>query len=218
MLDQRPVTHIIKGNFVWDLPRLSGNVRTTRALGLVLNDWKLAGVWTAQTGQDYVAGFTYAAGGAAINLTGSPDYAARIRILGDPGSGCSDDPLRQFNTAAFAGPLAGSDGLESGTGYLKGCFQSAVDMSLSRMIRVGGAKNVQLRFDVFNLFNEARVTGRNTTMNLSSPSDPVNATNLPFDAAGNVIDARARPNGAGFGVANLYQTPRSVQLQLRFGF
>jgi hypothetical protein len=52
-------------------------------------------------------------------------------------------------------------------------------------------------------------------MNLTSPSDPSTITNLPVDAAGNVIAARAKPNGAGFGVATDYQPPRSVQLQAR---
>jgi hypothetical protein len=46
----------------------------------------------------------------------------------------------------------------------------------------------------------------------------VTITNLPYDSAGNVIPTRARPNGAGFGVATDYQPPRSVQFQARFSF
>ena len=48
-----------------------------------------------------------------MNITGSPDYGGRVRIVGDPGSGCSSDMYRQFNAAAFQGPLTNSDGLES---------------------------------------------------------------------------------------------------------
>jgi hypothetical protein len=77
---------------------------------------------------------------------------------------------------------------------------------------------VQLRVDMFNAPDAAIVTGRNTTVALSSPNDPVTATNLPFDAAGNLIVARSLPRGAGFGVANAYQAPRSVQAQIRFSF
>jgi hypothetical protein len=66
--------------------------------------------------------------------------------------------------------------------------------------------------------NSATVTGRNTTMNLTDPSDPVRTTNLPFDAAGNLIPARAMARSTGFGVANNYQAPRLVQLQIRFSF
>ena len=42
--------HNFKGNFVWDLPDLQASGSTTKALGLVLNDWQLSGVWTAATG------------------------------------------------------------------------------------------------------------------------------------------------------------------------
>ena len=64
----------------------------------------------------------------------------------------------------------------------------------------------------------AIVTGRQTTMNLASPADPMTITNLPYDASGNLIDSRSKPRGAGFGVANAYQAPRSVQAQVRFSF
>jgi hypothetical protein len=71
---------------------------------------------------------------------------------------------------------------------------------------------------VFNALNLAAITGRNTTMNMASPSTPTTITNLPYDAAGNVIDSRSRPRGAGFGVATAYQTPRAIQLTARFNF
>ena len=102
---------------------------------------------------------------------GSPDYGARVNVIGDPGGGCSSDPLRQFNTAAFSGPLPGSLGLESGNGYLRGCFISQLDLAIARTIRLGvGSSSVQLRLDVFNLFNQAAVTNRNTTMQMASPA------------------------------------------------
>ena len=110
-------------------------------------------------------------------------------------------------------------GLESSADYLRGCFTSVLDLSIARNIRLGGSRNIQLRADMFNAPNSAIITGRNAQMNLQSPSDPVNATNLPFDpATGNVVPARALPRGAGFGVANAYQNPRTIQLQVRFSF
>ena len=157
-------------------------------------------------------------GGGNQNLTGSPDYGARVYVVGDPGNGCSDDPLRQFNTAAFTGPAVGSVGLESGNDYLTACFISALDLAIRRNIRLGGSRVIELRVDMFNAFNQAGITGRNTTMNLTSPSDPTTITNLPFNPDGTVIDARSRPRGAGFGVATGYQDPRTVQLQIRFSF
>jgi hypothetical protein len=209
---------VMRANFVWGLPKLVSTDPTLKKIGYVVNDWQLSGVWSGRTGQAYSIAYSYQSGGGNVNLTGSPDYGARVNIVGSPGSGCSADPLRQFNTAAFIGPAPGSVGLDSGAGYLRGCFSSTLDLSIARSIRIGGSRSIQLRADVFNAPNLAGITARNTTMNLNSPSDPRTITNLPFDANGNVIAARAVPNGAGFGVATAYQNPRSVQLQIRFMF
>jgi hypothetical protein len=213
-----PQAHIIKANFVWDMPDVRSGTGMMKAVGMIANGWQLAGIWTAATGSAYAIGYSYNNGGGNVNLTGSPDYGGRIRIVGDTGSGCSDNVYSQFNVAAFQGPLPGSVGLESGNNYLKGCFQSALDLSLQRTINVGGGRAIQLRADVFNAFNEARITGRNTTVNFVNPSDPVTATNLPYDANGNLVASRSLPRGAGFGVANAYQAPRQIQLQIRFRF
>ena len=129
--------------------------------------------WSSTTGSSPASGSapraapipscqSYQTGNANVNLTGSPDFAPRIRIVGDPGKGCSSDPYRQFNTAAFQGPLVGSVGLESGNGYLFGCFSSVLDLSIARNIRLGGSRTLQLRVDMFNAPNAAGVTGRNT--------------------------------------------------------
>jgi hypothetical protein len=225
-----PTKHVIKGNFVWDLPDLKLNTPAWKAVGLLINDWQLSGVWTASTGGipvsqnnpsggAYNVAQSYSSGGSSVNLTGSPDYGARVRIVGDPGSGCSSDMYRQFNASAFQGSLQTSDGLESPNGYLRGCFQSALDLTIARNIRLGGARNLQLRVDMFNAPNQAIITGRNSTMNLSNPGDPVTITNLPYDpATGAILPARVRPSNAGFGQANAWQAPRTMQFQIRFSF
>src|SRR6185369_10914344 len=138
-----PNSHILKGNFVWDLPDLHATDAGWKALGYVLNDWQLSGVWTGSTGGPtstqfnaaagrYDVTYSYSNGGGNVNITGSPDYGGRVRIVGDPGSG-----------------------------YLGGCFQSVLDTAIARNIRMGGSRNLQLRFDIFNVLNEARITNRN---------------------------------------------------------
>jgi hypothetical protein len=213
-----PNKHVLKGNFVWDMPDLRKDGNAMQAIGLLINDWQLSGVWTAFTGSAYNVGYSYSSGGGNVNITGSNDFGGRVRIVGDPGSGCSSDMYRQFNAAAFQGPLSGSVGLESPNGYLRGCFLSQLDFTIARNIRMGGARNLQLRVDMFNAPNAAGVLGRNTTMNLASPADPVTITNLPYDAAGNILPNRVRPATSGFGQANSWQAPRSVQVQVKFSF
>jgi hypothetical protein len=213
--------HTLKANFVWDLPDIQATGSAVRALALLVNDWQLSGIWTATTAGPYTIGVSYdggATGNGNQNITGSPDYGGRVRIMGDPGAGCSGDPYRQFNTAAFQGPLRDSLGLESGADYLRGCFQSVIDLAIARNIRLGRSRQLQLRVDMFNAPNAAIITGRNTTMNLPNPNDPATITNLAYDPSGNLIDARSRPRGAGFGVATDYQAARSVQFQIRFSF
>ena len=58
---------------------------------------------------------------------------------------------------------------------------------------------------MFNAPNSAIITGRQSTVTFTNPNDPVTATNLPYDAEGNLIPERSLPRGAGFGVANAYQ-------------
>jgi hypothetical protein len=217
--DNHPQAHLMRAQFVWDLPKLAKASSGARsAIGYVVNDWSVSGIWSGASGTAYNVTATYQNGGGNVNLTGSPDFAPRVRVVGDPGAGCGSDSLRQFNAGAFLGPIVGSDGLESGNGYLKGCFVSSTDVAIARTIKLGGNRSFQLRADVFNLFNQAAISARQTTMNLTSPSDPATITNLPFDASGNVIAARAKPSGAGFGVATDYQAPRTIQLQARFSF
>ena len=229
--DNHPQTHIMRANFIWQLPRITSRDGVLGAVSVIANDWSLAGIWSAATASTYSAGFSYTSNGGNLNLTGSPDYAARTMIVGDPGAGCGADPYKQFNTAAFQGPAVGSVGLESGNGYLKGCFISSLDLSISRVIRLGKARNVQLRVDLFNAFNQAGITGRNTTMQLASPTAPATITNPAYDpttgllnnginllSTGTLSTDRSLPKNAGFGVANGYQSPRSVQGQIRFSF
>ena len=84
-------------------------------------------------------------------------------------------------------------------------------------MRIGESKRLQFRLDIFNAPNEARITGRNATLNLVSPLDAT-ITNLPFDASGAIIPSRSQPKNAGVGVATGYQGPRTLQAQLRFVF
>ena len=74
-------THWLSANAVWALPHVPQSFG--RAVGLVLNDWRLAGILTAGSGQPFDLGFSYQ-GIGNTNLTGSPDYGARVIFTGDP--------------------------------------------------------------------------------------------------------------------------------------
>jgi hypothetical protein len=211
-LDRRP--HSLKANAVWALPKVPQSFG--RAVGLVLNDWRLASVLTAGSGETYDLGFSYQNGIGAQNLTGSPDFNARILYVGDPGSGCSSDQYRQFNVTAVSGPTYGSTMMESGRNRMRGCADHRLDMAVSRDIVMGGGRRLELRLDVYNVFDSIIYTNRNASVSYNSPTDltvrnsqTINGQNDP---------TRLVPRNAGFGAATNALALRSMQVQVRFAF
>jgi hypothetical protein len=228
--------HVIKGFAVWDLPKVPSNFGKVGAW--LLNDWQISGVLTAgsafrpgalqannttqtnPTGSEngrYDITYTYQQNGTNTNLTGSPDYAARIVYVGDPGSGCSSDQYRQFNTAAVTGPTYSSVGLESGRYLLGGCPDHTVDLAIARNIRFGGNRTFQFRLDVFNVFNAVIYNNRNNNVIYRSPTD-LTIVNSQFLPDGSIDPNRRTPRNAGFGAATGAQPLRNLQLQIRLGF
>ncbi len=214
-LDRRP--HYLKANVVWQIPGPANGGGFGRVVGRLVNDWQIAGVLTAGSGTTYDLSYTYRDNGGNVNLTGSPDYGARVVYVGDPGSGCTDNQYAQFNTAAITGPTYGSLGMESGRNILRGCPDKTVDLALMRDIRMGGARSLQFRLDVFNAFNTAVINGRQTQIQYVSPTD-LTIRNSQTLANGTTDPARLTPRTAGFGAATSAQTMRNLQLQVRFAF
>jgi len=211
------IPHVFKANAIWDLPKAPASFG--KIGGAILNDWQLSGVLTAQSGNPYDLSFSYNANGSSKNLTGSPDYGARIIYLPNinPGSGCSSDQYAQFNWKAVTGPGYGSNGLESGRNLLRGCADHTVDASIVRSIKVGGARQLQFRLDMFNAFNTVIINGRQTQIQYNSPTD-LTLRNPQFNADGSLNQARLAPKDAGFGAATGAQNMRNLQLTVRFQF
>jgi len=209
--------NIYKGNFVWDLPDLPARNSAMRGIGVALNGWQLSGVFTGGSGAPYDATYAYQTNGSNVNLTGSPNYSARMRVTGDPGSGCSSDPYKQFNTSAYAGPTYNSVGTESGLNLLTGCSDHTMDLAIARIVKLGGNRSAQFRFDLFNVFNSVVLSNRQAQLQLTNPVDQA-IRNPQFNTDGTINTARLTPQTAGFGAATAAQALRTVQLQLRFLF
>lgn len=212
-LDMRP--HFLKANAIWALPGVPSSFG--RVAGHILNDWQIAGVLTAGSGQTFDLAYNYQNNGGNVNLTGSPDYGARVVFIGDPGSGCSSDQYRQFNNAAVTGPTYGSLGLESGRNIMRACPNKIVDFSLSRDIRLGASRVLEFRLDMFNAFNTVVITDRQAQIQYVSPTNLTirNSQTLPD---GSLDPNRLTPRTAGFGAATNAMDLRNVQVQIRFAF
>ena len=104
-----------------------------------------------------------------------------------------------------------------GVDYVRGCFQQQFDLALQRDFHFGEKRRLSFRLDAFNAFNQSHITGRNTTFQVASTTDPT-IVNLPFDSSGKLISSRLKPNNSGFGQATAFQAGRTLQAWLRFTF
>jgi hypothetical protein len=198
--------HHFVANFVYQTPKAVDG-----ALGVLLNDWQISGVYRWMSGNPYAVNAAIS-GVSASNLTGSDSgQGARIVVVGDPGKGWSSDPYRQVDASSFKAPQPGSIGLESGRWFLYGPPTNNLDLSLSKSFRLGGERRIEVRLDAFNALNHTQFSGVNNTLNFASLSDPT-PTNLPYNAAGELV------NRNGFGTVNGVRLPRQLQLVTRFSF
>jgi hypothetical protein len=134
-----------------------------------------------------------------------------VVLVGDPGSGNSSDPYRQFNTAAVTIPKPGTIGLDSGRNFLRTAPTNNWDLFLSKAFPMGKARRLEFRVDAFNALNHTQFYTINTTLAVKSLTDPT-PTNLPYDSAGNLV------NPTGFGAVTAVRPPRTIQLTARFQF
>ena len=190
-------------NWVYELPKATRN----RGLGLALNDWQISGIYRYQTGAPYNISYTIP-GLSGYGVTGTQqNEGGRIVLVGNPGSGASSDPYRQFNTAAFTTPGLGSLGLESGRNFLYRAPINSWDISLAKEFRFKERARVELRLDTFNTLNHTQFDTINSTLNVTSLTNPT-PTNL----------ASENGNRTGFGAVTAVRPPRNMQISARFQF
>ena len=195
--------HNFNVNWVYELPKAT----RSRTFGLLLNDWQVSGIYRYQTGAPYNVGFTIP-GLSGYGLTGTQqNEGARIRIVGNTGPGTSSDPYRQFNVEAFTVPGLGSLGLESGRNFLYRAPINSLDATLSKRFVIRERMRFELRLDAFNALNHTQFDGVNSTLNVTSLTNPT-PTNLASETG----------NRTGFGAVTSVRPPRNMQISARFEF
>ena len=210
----------MRANFIWQLPHItSSQTGAMKALGYIVNDWNLAGIWSGATGRSYTSATATRSGGSNLE---HPDRLARLRAARRHRRryrvGVQLGSVQAVQHRGFQGPLADSVGLESGSGYLKGCFISSLDLSISRVIRLdtraadpAAARPVQRVQSGRDHRPQHDGAVREPGGDHGDHEPAVRRQREPDPVA--VV-----PRDAGFGVATAYQTPRAVQVQIRFSF
>jgi hypothetical protein len=138
--------HRFVGNVTYALPDLSGS-RTglSHALG---TGWRINGIVTLQSG----APFTVNLGTDRANIGSGP--AQRPDALCDPNAGAPHTPQQWFNTDCFALPAAFAFGNAPRNTVLAPGYAD-VDVVLGKDVPLSGDARLELRWEVFNLFNRA---------------------------------------------------------------
>ncbi len=205
------------GNAVWDVPGLSGRGGLIHQL---TSDWQVSSVVTMASGLPFTPTYSYNQNGSNVNITGSPDWGGKV-VINNPsalGNGCSGNTYGEFGASAISGPAYGSLGMESGRYYLHYCPVTQTDFSIARRLRVFRNERyaLELRGDVWNLFNAAQINAMNINAQFNNPT---NMTLVDNQYNGTVLNpSRLKAATAGFGAATGALPMRNIQLEVRFEF
>jgi hypothetical protein len=176
--------HVLILNYSYEVPNLSRKWDNV-AVKAFLDNWQVSGITTITSGR-YQA--------RAIDAPGS-----RPDIVCDPNIPRGDRTFEhQFNVDCIKPP---SDkyrlGNSSGDEYLGPGYWN-FDISAFKNVPVGGTKRLQLRFEMYNAFNNNQWTGTNTTANFDFNTGALlNATTVGR-LNGNTNSARRIQLGARF--------------------
>ena len=202
--------HVFNASLVLNGPSLEGRSASTRRL---LGDWQFSSTMFASSGQPITV---YV--GNVPGITNGPagtGFADNIRPNVVPGVSCRGDgrtPEAWLNPAAFtlAGYRLGTSG-NAGRGICDGPGIFQADMALYKTIPLGRRVRAQVRFEVFNVFNNTMFT---------DVANVMNPTAVTFDtgdvATASTITGYTLP--ANFGVAARARDPRQAQFGLKLMF
>ena len=144
--------------------------------------------------------------------SGTAEFADRAELVGNPfadvpASDRATSTLYWFNPAAFALPVPGTYG-NLGRNAIYGPPTHQIDFSMFKNIRFGERVALQLRAEIFNIFNFRNLEGLNP--NVQGPQQTVSGSNL--GQAASTYDVGFGAPGIGPGA------PRNVQLAAKIIF
>jgi hypothetical protein len=225
-------THAFVASYVWKIPNGAGKLGNNWLARGLLNGWQISGITSIITGSPFELGVGIAGINGNQRITGSWTEPPRYKLKGDPknaGNGM------QINPDAIVIPEIGSDGFGPRM-YMRNPGINNTDLTLAKKIRLGAkdTRRIELRFEMFNVFNHTQFSGVNAGTNLVVPNG-TNAAGVPQFLTGNAIFARyneaivtnnmrsqsanqGAPLGQYFGEYNGARDPRIIELAVRFAW
>jgi hypothetical protein len=151
-LDRR---HVLSVNYIYELPFFA---RQANFKEKVLGGWQISGITYYFTG----LGFSPATSSndpSGLAFLGTSPSGARPNMICDPNSNAPHTFLQWFNTACFVNPPAGVNTVgNSSRNVILGPSTTRFDATLAKSIKFSESKSVQLRWEVFNIFNHTNFT------------------------------------------------------------
>ncbi len=207
------LTHAFSGSLVLALPKLEDKSPFVKN---VFGDWEITGIVQATTGypMTVLAGTPAGVQGNGNHPSGTNNNLSMPNVVeGQPCQAGGSDPIQWLNPAAWTlnGYQLGTNG-NSGRAICNGPGFFRTDASVYKNIPLGDRVKLQLRFEVFNVFNTTNFLSTSTT----------NGGNLTSYTPGNVVLSgseivSATPAG-NFGQLTAARDPRTMQLGVRLSF
>jgi outer membrane receptor protein involved in Fe transport len=160
-------THRLTTAWVLSLPA-SDRPGLLRALA---RDWQVSGLFTWQSGTPFsVLGASTTNAIFAQPSRVRLSYAPGATLADAQGSGPITDRLDDyFDVAAFRD--SGDAWGDTGRNILRGPSQRQVDLSVSRQLSIAGGQRIELRWEVFNVFNEPVFANPASTFAANGPGN-----------------------------------------------
>jgi len=146
--------HVWNVSLVASLPTFTNGI-----VGKIISDWQIAPIIRVQSGSR-----SSVSTGTDVALTGTGNQRA-IQVLDDPYG--DKTPAFYLNPAAFAPPAVGTfSTVKPYTILNPGRLQN--DLAISRMFKLGTARSLQLRWEIFNVINHVNLDAPSTALNSST--------------------------------------------------
>ena len=170
------IRHVISAGFTYSLPAFGG--------GRLGDGWQFNVISTIQSGTP----FNITTG---ADTDGTGDRQDRPNLVGDPFANVvqptTGTAVRWFDPAAFQLPAPGTYGNLARNAYYGPWFKT-IDVSVFKTTRLDGRRSLQLRCEMFNVFNWINWANPGTSLGSSTTfglmSNTRNATNAPGIGSG----------------------------------
>ena len=187
-LDRR---HVFTLNYIYEIPYMKGR---RDFVGNLLGGWQASGIITSQSGLPFTA---VTSSYDAAGLGNNPALVAgnRPNLICDPNANAPHTQQQYFNTSCFQlnPALNANTGLSntagnSPRGVIQGPPTYRADFTMTKNIRFTESVRLQLRGEVFNIFNHTNFRGFGS----------LNVTSTLFGTISSVRDPRTVQLGAKF--------------------